>query len=92
MVPVVCCATAGVAASQIEQRTIIEEMIFFMPDGPLKERSMKIAMSQRPDALVIAAASRATSAPEQPGTNDSLRDAKRLYLDVYSAKMGPTEV
>ena len=33
MLPVVCCATAGVAASQIEQRTIIAVMIFFMPDG-----------------------------------------------------------
>jgi hypothetical protein len=39
MLPVVCCATAGVAASQSEQRTIIEEMIFFMPDCLRKLRN-----------------------------------------------------
>jgi hypothetical protein len=33
MLPVVCCAAAGLAASQIAQRTIIEVMILFMPDG-----------------------------------------------------------
>ena len=33
MVPVVCCAAAGVAASQSAQSTIIEVMIFFIPDG-----------------------------------------------------------
>ena len=33
MLPVVCCATAGVAASQSEERMIIEEIIIlFMPD------------------------------------------------------------
>jgi hypothetical protein len=43
IVPVVCCATAGVAASQIEQRTIIEETIFFMPDGSLKvEKELEV--------------------------------------------------